>query len=162
MNDSTSNGKRVLRSKRRAIGVPVLGVVTALLPFRATDPAFSAFVAVLVMVVFCFAAWWPVVVVRTEGIMVRNLRTTRIPWARIERIRVEDQTPYRTGWAGFLGSITVRSITGLVVHLHGDAAVASSALQGTSGFWTLGKSDPAWLQHLAVELNDMVKNRPSE
>jgi hypothetical protein len=91
-----------------------------------------------------------------EGIQVRNLRTTWISWSDVQAIRVEDQTPYRAGWAGFLGSLMVRPVTGVVVHRHDGSAVASSALQGTSPFWIFGRTRPDWLRDLAAQVNDMI------
>ncbi|MFL6237913.1 MAG: PH domain-containing protein [Actinomycetes bacterium] len=72
--------------------------------------------------------WWPRLVVRSEGLEVRNVRTVLLPWADIKGVRVGSQLPLMGRFWQVIGdragTIGERGYPGLLVDLRGGRSTS--------------------------------------
>jgi hypothetical protein len=118
------------------------------------NPAAVVF-AGLGLVVVAFA-WWPRLVVTGDGVVIRNLTSTRLAWRDVAAIRVKPQLPYLgPGWrridafsrASRGPGLGAQEYPGLVINTHSQGPIVFVALQRSVIF-----TRPGIAERVAAEL----------
>jgi hypothetical protein len=118
------------------------------------DPSAAIFAAIGVFVVAF--TWWPVLVLSSDGLAVRNLRTRRMAWADVARVDVGSQLSHLGRFwrhvhlvaRGSSPRLAAQAYPGLLVHTRSAGTIAVCAIRQS----VLDKSESGRAYRVVAEL----------
>jgi hypothetical protein len=118
------------------------------------DPPAAILAALGVFIVAL--TWWPVLVLSSDGLAIRNLRTSRVEWADVARVDVGSQLLHLGRFwrhvhrfaRGSSPRLDAQAYPGLLVHTRSDGTIAVYAIRQS----VLDKTEKGRAYRVAEEL----------